>query len=171
MNPATLPKISLIAAVAQGGVIGDGQAMPWRLPEDLAHFKRVTAGHTVVMGRRTWDSVPPRFRPLPGRRNIVLSRQAGWQAPGAERAASLDDALRLAQGKARVFVIGGGALYAAALALADELWLTEIDAAFPGTVRFPAWPREAFDRVHSTRQHAAPPNDFELEFNHYRRRT
>jgi dihydrofolate reductase len=164
------PRISLIAAVAHGGVIGNGHAMPWHLPEDLAHFRRVTLGHTVVMGRRTWDSLPPRFRPLPGRRNIVLSRQPGWQAPGAEVAHSLDAALALARGEARLFVIGGGALYAAALPLADELWLTEIDAAFDGSVHFPDWPREAFHCVQATPVQAAPPNTFALAFKHYRRR-
>lgn len=161
------PAVSLMAAVARNGVLGDGQRMPWHLPADLAHLKRVTAGHVVVMGRRTWDSLPPRFRPLPGRRNIVVTRQPQWRADGAEAAASLPGALALASDQARVFVLGGGELYAAALPLADEMWLTEIDADFEGSVHFPAWPREAFERVW---HEAGPPDGLPYSFNRYRRR-
>ncbi len=88
-------KVALVAAVARGGVIGRDGGLPWRLPEDLAHFREVTMGHPVVMGRRTWESLPERFRPLPGRRNVVVTRSSDWNAEGAERAGSLDEALEL----------------------------------------------------------------------------
>jgi dihydrofolate reductase len=111
-------------------------------------------GHAVVMGRRTWDSLPDRFRPLPGRRNVVVSRNPGWSADGAERAGSLDEALRLLAGAPEVFVIGGADLYEAALPLADELLLTEIDADVDGDTLFPRFDRAAFEEV-SREQHVS----------------
>jgi dihydrofolate reductase len=147
-------KIALVAAVARGGVIGRDGGLPWRLPEDMARFREVTMGHPVVMGRRTWESLPERFRPLPGRRNVVLTRDPGWTAEGAERAGSLEEALRLLEDDGRVSVIGGGDVFAAALPLADELLLTEIDADLPGDTFFPAWDRVAF-RVESRAEHVS----------------
>jgi dihydrofolate reductase len=137
-------RVSLVAAVARGGVIGRGNAIPWRIPEDARRFRRLTMGHPVVMGRRTWDSLPARFRPLPGRRNVVVTRNPEWDADGAERASSLEEALGLLAGAPQVFVIGGAQLYAAALALADELLLTEIDLEVEGDTVFPEWDRSAF---------------------------
>jgi dihydrofolate reductase len=136
-----------VAAVARGGVIGRGGALPWRIPEDARRFRALTMGHPVVMGRKTWDSLPDRFRPLPGRRNVVVTSNPAWQADGAERAGSLDDALGRLEGAPRVFVIGGGELYAEALPLADELVLTEVDIAVEGDTVFPNWDRAAFDEV------------------------
>ena len=104
-------------------------------------------GHPVVMGRRTWDSLPDRFRPLPGRRNVVITRNRAWHADGAERAGSLGEALLLLDGAPQVFVIGGGELYADALPMADELLLTEIDAEVGGDTFFPAWNRAAFEET------------------------
>jgi dihydrofolate reductase len=130
-------KLSLVAAIARGGVIGRENAIPWRLREDMERFRELTMGHPVVMGRRTWESLPDRFRPLPGRRNVVVTRNRGWSAEGAERADSLDEALRLLAEEPQVFVGGGGELYAAALPLADELLLTEIDADIEGDTFFP----------------------------------
>jgi dihydrofolate reductase len=164
-----------VAAVARNGVIGDGSSMPWHIPEDLAHFRQVTAGCPVVMGRKTWESLPPRFRPLPGRYNIVVSRQGDWQAPGARSAASLTQALAMAReqahhiGAPRICVIGGGQVYAEALPLADELHLTLIDRDFAGTTRFPAVPAEEFSEASRRQLSAAPPNDFRLDFVHLRR--
>jgi dihydrofolate reductase len=140
-------KVTLVAAVARGGVIGRDGAVPWHLPEDMARFRALTMGHPVVMGRRTWDSLPDRFRPLPGRRNVVVTRNPDWQAEGAERAGSLDDARRLLEGVPQVFVIGGASLYEDALPLADELELTEIDLDVDGDTWFPAWDRAAFEEV------------------------
>jgi dihydrofolate reductase len=130
-------RIGLIWAQARGGVIGKGGVMPWHLPEDLAHFRRVTLNHPVIMGRKTWDSIPPRFRPLPGRVNIVVTRQQDWAEDGARRAASLPDALRQCADSAQVWVIGGAQIYAQALPLADQAVITEIDASFDGDAHAP----------------------------------
>jgi dihydrofolate reductase len=169
------PRVLLVAAVARNGVIGHEGDLAWRIPEDLAHFRRVTAGCPVVMGRRTWESLPPRFRPLPGRRNIVLTRQPGWQAAGAETAASLDAALALAQEPMPpagcVCVIGGAQVYATGLPLADELVLTELDRDFEGDTRFPAWSRDDFKEVGREQLRPASPNDFDIAFVRYRRKT
>lgn len=127
--------VRMVWAQAHGGVIGDGRDMPWHIPEDLAFFKEATLGRPVVMGRATWDSIPDRFRPLPGRRNIVCTRDSGWSGEGAERAGSVVEALALAGPDAAV--MGGGQIYAAALASADECLVTEIDAPVPGSVRAP----------------------------------
>lgn len=123
--------IGLIWAQTLDGVIGLDNTIPWRIPEDMAHFKDVTWGHPVVMGRRTWDSLPARFRPLDGRRNIVVTRQPDWSAEGAERAGSLDEALKLS-GEGRAWVMGGGEIYRAAMPLASELMVTEVDADIVG---------------------------------------
>jgi dihydrofolate reductase len=140
-------RLSLIAAVARGGVIGRDSAIPWRIPEDMRRFRKLTMGHPVVMGRRTWDSLPDRFRPLPGRRNVVVTRNPAWKAEGAEPAGSLADALLRLDDADHVFVIGGGELYADALQLADELLLTEIDAEIEGDTFFPSWERTAFEET------------------------
>lgn len=139
---ATLPRLHLILARAANGVIGLDNRMPWHLPEDLAHFKRTTLGCPVVMGRKTWDSLPPRFRPLPGRANIVLSRDATWQAEGAQRAASLDEALALCAGQPDVWVIGGAQIYAQALPRAHSAVVTEIARAFEGDAFAPTFGTE-----------------------------
>jgi dihydrofolate reductase len=128
-------KLSLIVARARNGVIGRDNALPWRLPEDLAHFKRTTMGHPVIMGRRTWDSLG---RPLPGRRNLVVTRNPAWSAAGAERMGSLADAVAAVASHDEAFVIGGAELYAAALPLATRAVVTEIDRDFDGDTRLPA---------------------------------
>ncbi|MEO3935541.1 dihydrofolate reductase [Dermatophilaceae bacterium Soc4.6] len=126
---------TLIAAVARNGVIGADNQLPWHLPADLAFFKRTTMGHTMVMGRKTFDSVG---RVLPGRRTIVVTRQMGWRHADVETAHSLDAALALAGPTGEVFVCGGGELYAAAMPVAGRLLVTEVDQSPPGDVRFPA---------------------------------
>ncbi|MEV6321070.1 dihydrofolate reductase [Nocardia sp. NPDC051787] len=129
--------IGLIWAQTLDGVIGFRNTIPWRVPEDMAHFKQVTWGHPVVMGRRTWDSLPPRFRPLAGRRNIVVTRQSDWSAEGAERVASVPEALaRCAPDP--VWVAGGGEIYRAALDFATELCVTEVDTAVEGDAYAPS---------------------------------
>ena len=139
--------ISLVAAVARGGVIGRDGGIPWRIPEDMARFRTLTTGHAVVMGRRTWESLPDQFRPLPGRDNVVVTRNPDWSAQGADRAGSVEDALELLESTPRIFVIGGGEIYAAAMPFADELLLTEIDADIEGDTTFPAWDRDEFEEV------------------------
>ncbi len=129
-------RIGLIWAEAAGGVIGAAGGMPWHVPEDLAHFKAVTAGGPVVMGRKTWESLPERFRPLPGRRNIVVTRNESWADAGAERASSLEEALAMADAAAGdtdwIWVIGGGQLFRESIDRADRLEVTELDTRVDG---------------------------------------
>lgn len=129
------PSTGLVWAES-GGVIGRDGGMPWHVPEDLAHFKELTLGDPVIMGRKTWESLPPRFRPLPGRANVVVTRRADWAAEGAERAASVDEALALAAARepARVWVIGGAEVFRQTLPLADRLEVTELRAPGGGAV-------------------------------------
>ena len=129
--------LGLIYARARNGVIGKDNALPWHLPEDLAHFKATTMGQPVIMGRKTWDSLPPKFRPLPGRLNIVVTRQRDWQAEGAQVAHSVEEALALCP-NSTPWVIGGAELYALALPLAKRVMVTEIDADFEGNAFAPA---------------------------------
>ena len=132
------PRLSIIAAVARNGAIGKDNGLLVHLPEDLPRFKRLTMGAPIIMGRKTWDSIG---RPLPGRRSIVISRNPGWHAVGAERADSLVAALDLARAAPQAFVIGGAQIYALALTLVDELLLTEVDADFDADAYFPPWNR------------------------------
>ena len=132
------PRIYLIAAVAANGIIGTGGKLPWHLPEDLRHFKQVTLGHPVIMGRLTWESLG---KPLPGRENVVVSRTPGYEAPGAAVASSLGAALAFCAGEKVAFVIGGTRLFAAALPLASGLVLTEIHRDYEGDTRFPEFIR------------------------------
>ena len=161
--------LSLIAAVARNGCIGNDNQLLWRLPEDQQHFRRITMGCPVIMGRKTWDSLPARFRPLPGQHNIVVTRHAHWQAQGADTVLSLEAALASVEASPKVFVIGGGELYREALPRADELVLTEIDRAFDGDVLFPAWDRSQFRELSREHHHAGPPNDFDYAFVTYQR--
>lgn len=135
---AGIPRVYLVAAVARNGVIGANGRLPWHLPEDLRHFRKLTLGHAVIMGRRTWESLG---KPLPGRENIVVTRSASCITSGAAVANSLESALALCAGEPVAFVIGGAELYAAALPLASGLVLTEIQQDFEGDVRFPEWNR------------------------------
>ena len=147
--------VALIAAVTRGGVIGRDGGIPWRIPEDMQRFRSLTMGHPVVMGRRTWESLPDQFRPLPGRGNVVVTRNRDWSAQGADRAGSVEEALDLLESESRVFVIGGGEIYAAALPFADELLLTEIEADIDGDTHFPAWDRDAFAEIARERHESA----------------
>ncbi len=146
------PLIYLVAAVAANGVIGlDGQ-LPWRIPEDLRFFKAVTLGHPVIMGRRTWQSLPGA---LPGRQNVVVTRTRDFAAPGATIAHSLQDALVQCAAAEAVYVIGGAALFAEALALADGLVITEIHRDYRGDTRFPDYERRAWREARRDQQVAA----------------
>jgi len=133
-----MTRIYLVAAVAANGIIGANGKLPWHLPEDLKHFKRVTLGHPVIMGRKTWESLKG---PLPGRENIVITRQAGYQAPGAAVASSLDAALALCAGESVACVIGGEEIFKEALPLAAGLIMTEIKQDFAGDAKFPDYDR------------------------------
>jgi dihydrofolate reductase len=127
-------RVSLVVAVARNGVIGRGGGLPWHLSFDLKRFKAITMGKPVIMGRRTWESLPR--KPLVGRRNIVLTRAAGYSAPGAEVAGSVAEALLLCAGEDEVCVIGGGEIYAQFESLADRIYLTEVDLVAEGDTRF-----------------------------------
>lgn len=129
--------IHLIYARARNGVIGRAGALPWHLPEDLAHFKRSTMGSPVLMGRKTWDSIPPKFRPLPGRLNLVLTRQTNWLAPGATRVTGIEEAAAQCPPNSTLWVIGGAELYALTEPLAVQAVVTEIDADFEGDAYAP----------------------------------
>lgn len=156
MNPTRLP-LALIAAFATNGVIGFDNRMPWHLPADLKHFKALTLGKPIIMGRKTWDSLG---RPLPGRLNIVVSHQPGLQLQGAEVFADLDAALARAaqwageQGVDELMLIGGAQLYAQALPLAERLYLTRIELQPQGDAFFPAFDESQWRRVERS-EHAA----------------
>jgi dihydrofolate reductase len=165
MAPGESAGLAVIAAVARNGVIGADNALPWRLPADLARFRALTMGHAVLMGRRTWESLE---RPLPGRQNVVVTRRSGFAAAGADIAGSLDDALARVRMPAPAFCIGGAQLYEQALPRADVLHLTEIDRDFAGDTRFPEWDRAAWREV--AREAAMAPEGFAYAFVTYRRR-
>ena len=135
-----MPDIVLVAALAANRVIGRDNQLIWHVPEDMAHFRQITAGRAVLMGRKTWESLPERFRPLPGRRNIVITRQAAYAAPGAVVAGSLTEGIAAAGEVPEVCVIGGADIYTQALALADQLCLTELDISPEGDAHFPPLP-------------------------------
>ncbi|MGE9807002.1 MULTISPECIES: dihydrofolate reductase [unclassified Janibacter] len=139
-----MTRLTMIAAVGRNGVIGDGSAMPWHLPEDLRFFKATTVGHALIMGRATFDSIG---RALPGRRTIVVTRQHDWTRPGVETAHSLPDALALAGPGDEVFVCGGGQVYREAMPWAQRLVITEVDQSPEGSVTFPAIDPEQWREV------------------------
>ena len=147
------PELWVIAAVARNGVIGRDGELPWRLPDDLAHFKRTTLGHCLVMGRKTWESLPGA---LPGRRSVVVSRNVAYRADGGVVVPDLDAALAevaRVSGE-RAMVVGGAEIYALALPRAQRMWLTRVDAEVAGDVRFPEWDETGWRRV-ASRAHAA----------------
>lgn len=156
------PKLAVIVAMSRNQVIGKDNQLLWHLPADLAHFKRTTAGHAVIMGSKTYESLPPRFRPLPDRLNIVLSRTT--QTHDGDAALWVDDlqkACEAAQHHARAhhqdcyFVIGGGMLYAQALPRADILYITHVDADYDGDAFFPTFDRDAWKQTILSTHHAA----------------
>ncbi len=126
--------ISIIVAVAHGGVIGGDNTLLWHISEDLRRFKRITSGHPVIMGRKTWESLG---RPLPGRTNVVITRNAAYHAPGAEVAGSLEEAIAMFPHEEEVFIIGGGEIYRQGMAVADKLYVTHVEADYQGDTTFP----------------------------------
>lgn len=163
-----MAKLALIAAVARNGAIGKDNALLWRLPADLQFFKRTTLGCPVIMGRKTYESIG---RPLPGRRNVVISRNAHFTAPGVDTVHSLGDALRLTAEAPKVFVIGGAQIYAQALPLADEIVLTEIERDYEADTLFPPWDRQQFEEVQREAHRSEDGVEgFDYAFVTYRRR-
>ena len=153
--------ISLIAALARDNVIGRHNLMPWHMPADLRHFKSVTLGKPVVMGRRTFESIG---RPLPGRRNLVISRNVDWQADGVEVVSSLEQALALLAGSDEVMIIGGGQLYAEALPLAHRLYLTHIELAVEGDTHFPDYTCFSWREIETESHCADEHNPYDYRF-------
>jgi dihydrofolate reductase len=147
--------VSLVLAMAENGVIGKNGALPWRIPEDMHHFKALTMGKPCIMGRKTWDSLPK--KPLPGRANIVVTRDRNFRDEGAIVAHSLDDALARADNAAEIAIIGGAEIYAAALPRATRIYLTEVHAAFDGDASMPPFDRTIW-RETSRENHAGDPS-------------
>jgi dihydrofolate reductase len=169
-SPSTLAsthRLALVAAVATNGVIGIGGTLPWRIPDDLRRFRALTTGHTIIMGRKTWESLG---KPLPKRQNLVVSRRDDWSAAGATIVHTLAAAIDQATLPYPICVIGGGELYRAAFALADVLYLTEVHRDFEGDAWFPAFNRDAWHEVARERGHAETPLALDYDFVTYERR-
>lgn len=170
MSLSPKPRVAVIAAVSRNGVIGKNGALPWHLPADLKYLKARTIGKRIVMGRRTWQSFP---KPLPDREHVVVTSQPLAVPADVVCVRTLADALALANPTDPVFVIGGNALYAEALSLIDDLYLTEIDADVEGDTYFPNWSRDVFEEVARERSSAplAPGgDDVRFDFVHYVRK-
>ena len=165
-SPDAAP-LALIAAIAANGIIGDRNRLPWRLPDDLRHFRALTTGHAVIMGRKTWESLAA---PLPGRQNIVVTRDPNYQAAGAEVATTLEQALARVRLPAPAFCIGGGELYRIALPRASILYLTEIDRDFSGDATFPSYDREAWRETSRESRAGEGPDAFTYSFVTHERR-
>ncbi|HYN76240.1 MAG TPA: dihydrofolate reductase [Lamprocystis sp. (in: g-proteobacteria)] len=155
------PLLCLVVAVADNGVIGRGNTLPWHLPADLAHFRRLTLDRTIVMGRRTWESLPG---PLPRRRILVLTRSPAFRAAGCTPVASLDAALGAAIGEEQLMVVGGASLYAEALPRADRLFLTRVHTRIEGDTRFPPWDPVAWQEISRTEHPVDERNPIPMTF-------
>ncbi len=166
-------EVALIAAVADNGIVGRDNKLPWYLPEDLKHFKRTTLGKPVLMGRKTWESIG---RPLPGRTNIVITRAQDYRAQGAHVAASLEQAVELAEavavidGTRELMVIGGAEIYRLALPQAQRMYLTEVHSEVTGDARFPCWDHNQWRECSRERHTAEAPNPYDYSFVVYERR-
>lgn len=166
-NQRRVPLLSIIAAVAENGVIGRGGELPWRLSADLRRFKELTMGRPILMGRKTYESIG---RPLPGRRMIVITRQTNFRAPGAQVARSLDAACGLAASSpGEVFIIGGSEIYQQSLSLAARLYLTRVHASPDGDARFPAVDFSQWRLVAAKRHSADAKNQYDYSFENYER--
>lgn len=142
-------KISLIAAVAENRVIGRDNDLPWHLPDDMKFFMETTKGHYVILGRKNYESLPPKYKPLPNRTNIIVTRQKNFEAPGCLVVHDIEEAIAMARdnGEQEAMVIGGSEIYALALPSADRLYLTEIKAHVDGDVHFPEFDREKWKEI------------------------
>ena len=162
-----MPIISLVVAVAQNRAIGKDNHLLCHLPEDMRHFREVTLGRPVIMGRKTWESLPDAFRPLPGRPNIVVSRNAAYQAEGATVASSLEEAIAQAGNVEQINIIGGADIFRLALPMADVLDMTEIDASFDADTFFPEFlPEDWQETSRKTQQSESGPTFSFVEYRH-----
>ena len=158
--------ISMIAAVAENGVIGKDNDLVWDLRDDMKYFMQTTKGHHIIMGRKNFESLPEKFRPLPDRTNIIITRQKDYQAPQCHVVSSLKEALEIAanSGEKEAFIIGGGQIYEMGLSLANRLYITEVQASFNGDVFFPEFNREEWNEIsrihHGTDERHAYSFDF-----------
>ncbi|MCB9169657.1 MAG: dihydrofolate reductase [Flavobacteriales bacterium] len=165
--------VSVIAAMAENGVIGVDGDLPWRLPDDMKFFQRMTTGHHVITGRRNYESIPDRFRPLAGRTNVVVTRERAYQAPGALVVHSLEEALQLARdtGETEAFIIGGGQIYAEAsrLGVVDRIYLTIVHGEVDGDVYFPDIQEDAWEDAWSEVHPADDRHAYSFTFHRYER--
>lgn len=165
MPEAAAPLLSVIVAMARNRVIGIRNTLPWRLPDDLKHFKALTMGHHIVMGRKTYESIG---RPLPGRTTVIVTRDPGYRVEGCLTATSIDAAIAACAGDAEIFFVGGVEMYAQVLPRADRLYLTEIQADYEGDARFPAIDRG--DWLETARDRRVSPDGLGYDFVTYRRK-
>lgn len=161
------PRVSLIVAMAKNRVIGVNNTLPWRLPADLKHFKALTMGHHIVMGRKTYESIG---KPLPGRTSVVVTRNAGYSAPGVIVVNSLPSAISACGDDDEIFVIGGAEFYLQAITLADRIYLTEIDADIHGDAYFPEFKRDEWLELSRERHNQLEPQPLQYQFVVYHRR-
>jgi len=160
-------RISIISAMASNRAIGIRNTLPWQLPEDLKHFKALTMGHHIVMGRKTYDSIG---KPLPGRDTVIVTRNADFAVPGCLAVNSLDAALTVSHGDAEVFFVGGAELYRQALAIAHRIYLTEIQRVFDGDAFFPEFDKSQWIETARDKHRTEGPNGFEYHFVVYDRK-
>jgi len=161
-------KVSIIVAIAENNVIGKNNTMIWHLPADMKFFREKTTGHCIITGRKNYESIPEKFRPLPNRTNIVVTRNKNYSAPGAEVVNTLEEAIELARSKneTEVFIIGGGQIFEETLVknLADTLYVTEIHHSFEGDTFFPAIDKSTWKEIHHTKIPADEKNKFAFDF-------
>jgi dihydrofolate reductase len=165
--------ISMIAAMSKNRVIGKDNDIPWHLPDDFTFFKETTAGHFVIMGRKNWESLPHRIKPLPNRTNVVITRQKSYKADGAEVVSSLEAAIQLArnaENEDEAFIIGGGEIYRQGLDYADTIYLTEINAEIDGDVKFPEFSKNEWQEVQRTHHSADERHAFDFDFVTYKKK-
>lgn len=167
MSTRIKPRLSLIAAVARNGIIGGENRLPWRLSADLKRFRMLTMGYPIIMGRKTFASLG---RPLPGRDNIVLTRDPGYAAAGCRIVHSLEEALSACEAAVQAFIIGGAELYAQTLPLVSELYITEVDVDAEGDTRFPDFDRTRFIEVSREHHPADETNPYDHDFVVYARK-
>ena len=160
--------ITIVAAIARNGVIGQDNQLPWHLPADLRHFRQLTLGKPVIMGRKTFESIG---KPLPGRDNIVISRQKDYEVLGARVVPSIADALNETGSAAEAMVIGGAMIYELVLPLCQRMQLTLVDADIPGDSRFPAYDAREWDEVARDHHPADAENDYDYSFITLKRRS
>lgn len=161
--------ISIIVAVSDNGVIGKNNDLIWHLPADLKYFKETTKGHAVIMGRKNYESIPDRFRPLPGRTNIIISRNKKYNAPGCVLVGSIEEAIEKAKiiGEKEAFIIGGGEIYRQSLKNTDKIYLTRVHSNFEGDTFFEDLDKSVWKQKSSAYRAADDKNTFDLSFEVY----